>query len=409
RAMRNSSWRITWNPLGLSPRVMLAFGDLMEGEVAIDGQQLTAVGVFDFALSATPSARGNRRRRLDFGKTVGHDSDATAWHECAIQLAAGPWGGSSAGVIEIKPARGSSLLLRAGLLSSSHEASADAGIAESVHEWSFRCTKMTFATIGDGITIIGGWYNPPGGGITVILPGTGTGIIPGTIVQVDGVPGVPGGYYPVGSVGSSGGNTTVTLPTAEPTRDQPSQGARMNIPAVTGGSRNGRCDVVFDSQIRVIGCNDAASYEVWNGTTWVGIAPNVWGVATVSVSFASQIHYSAWWGTNDITPGPPTLDPLVLDGLSKPNGWGIDCAQTGPSKFTTKLRRNGVEIDSFTIAPSWASEKQYDGFGPANHSVNSGTNPVLTLVGPGGGDPLNVGIPSQITGGNITKVEEVTP
>ncbi|RYD53936.1 MAG: hypothetical protein EOP83_22710 [Verrucomicrobiaceae bacterium] len=405
--MRESSWRITWDPLGLSPRVMLAFGDLMEREIAIDGQQLTAVGVFDFALSATPSARGNRRRRLDFGKTVGHDSDAAALHECAIQLAAGPWGGSSACVIEIKPERGSSLLMRAALLSSSHEASASAGIAESVHEWSFRCTKMTFATIGDGIAIIGGWYNPPGGGITIIIPG-GSGIVPGDVIHVGGVPGLPAGYYPVGSVGSSGGNTTLTLPSAEPERDKPSQGAPMSIPPVTGGSRSGRYDVIFSGEIKVIGCTDLASYEVWNGTTWAGIAPDSWGRATVPVSFASSINYTAWWGLNDIQPGPPVLDPLTLDGQSKPNGSGIDCAQAGPSKFTVKLRRNGVEISSFTIAPSWASEKNYDGFGPANSSFNHGSHPVLTLVGPGGGSPDDAGIPGQITGGTVTKVEEVT-
>ena len=277
--MRDSSWRITWDPLGISPRVMLDFGNLMEREIALDGSQLSAIGTFDFAVSATPSARGNRRRRLEFGKRVGHDSDTAAWHECALQLAAGPWGGSAAGVLELRPREGSALLMRAALLSSSHEPASDHGIAESVHEWSFRCTKLSFATVGDGITIFGGWYNPPGGGITIIVP-PGSGITPGTVVYVDGVPGIPPGYYGVGGVSSgsgSGGGDVLTLPNAEPDRDMPSQAGRLEFDGVVTGSKYGNANVTFpDCEIRVSGCDDGAAYEVWNGTTWQGIVPDTW-------------------------------------------------------------------------------------------------------------------------------------
>jgi hypothetical protein len=409
--MRESSWRITWNPLGTTPRVMLDFGDLMEREVALDGVQLAAVGTFDFALSATPSSRGNRRRRLDFGKTVGHDSDASAWHECAIQLAAGPWGGEAAGVIELRPRAGSALLLCAALLSTAHEPSAEGGIAESVHEWSFRCTRLSFATVGEGINIIGGWYNSPGGGVTIIIPG-GSGVVPGDVIHVGGVPGLPPGYYNVGSStgGEPGGGQVITLPNAEPDRGKREYGARLALAGVSTASKNGSVHVTYPgSEVRVSGCDDGAAYQVWNGASWVGIAPDVWGRATVAITVVSSIQFGPWWGApGDFLPGPPLLTPLPIDGIARDNLRGGECAQTTPSSVTVKLRRNGVEIHQATFAPSWETEDTYVGGSPANASLNASSGVVLSLIGPGGGIVHEVGMPGQITGGTVTKVQEVT-
>jgi len=406
--MRESSWRITWNPLGSSPRVMLDFGDLMEREIALDSSQLSAVGAFDFDLSATPSARGNRRRRLDFGKRKAHDSDSASWHECGVQLAAGPWGGSAAGVIEIRPRVGSALLLRAALLSSTHEPVSDFGIAESVHEWSFRCTKLAFTMIGGGINIIGGWYNPPGGGITVIIP-PGSGIIPGDVVLVDGIAGVPGGYYPVGSVGSSGGSPSITLPTAEPERDKPSQESALQLPPVSTASKTGNIHVTYpDCEIRVIGCSDGAFYDVWNGSTWVGVSPDWMGNVTITKDLVSTLAFGPWWGTlTDVLPGPPTLTPLPIDGQDRPNGAAI-CEQDGPSRIVVKLRRNGVEINSATFAPRWQTSNAYMFGRPANASLDAERSAVLTLIGPGGGTPFDLGVPGEILNGTISKVEVAT-
>ena len=391
---------------------MLDFGDLMEREIALDSSQLSAIGTFDFALSATPSARGNRRRRLEFGKRKPHDSDSASWHECGLQLAAGPWGGSAAGVIEIRPRVGAPLLLRAALLSCSHEPVADHGIAESAHEWSFRCTKLAFTTIGDGITIIGGWYNPPGGGITIIIP-PGSGIVPGDVIHVGGVPGLPGGYYNVGSSGSGGpgGGQVLTLPNAEPDRAKAEQGASLQLPPVSTSVKFGNIHVNFPgSEIRVEGCDDGASYEVQvNGESWGGIAPDGWGRAVITFNPVSSVHFGPWWGTaSDFLPGPPTLTPLPIDGLDRDNGT-TSCDQDTPSATTVRLRRNGTVIYQATFAPSWKTQTTYLGGAPANASINAGVSAVVTLIGPGGGIVYDVGVPGQITGGTVTKAEEVTP
>ncbi len=128
------------------------------------------------------------------------------------------------------------------------------------------------------------------------------------------------------------------------------------------------------------------------------------------VSFGSTISFGPWWGSpSDFLPGPPTLDPLPIDGLPRANGSGNDCEQDGPTKLTVKLRRNGAEIDEFVFAPSWATETTYQVGAPANATINSGQSATLTLRGPGGGLVWDTGIPSQIIGGTVTLAEEVTP
>jgi hypothetical protein len=227
--MRNSSWRITLDPFG-SPRVLVDFGDLLEREINLDASQLYSVGSFDFAVSAAPSARGNRRRRMEIEKRVAHDTAAASWHEAAKQLAAGPWGGSAV-VIQIQPVAGEPVLFRGALRSSPHGPSSDGGIAESLHEWAMSCTALPI-TAGEGINVGGGWYNPPGsgGGVTVIIP-PGSGVTPGTVVKVENVPGVPDGYYSTGDVITGGGGSpgspigdAVKLLTPPTDEDQPNDG-----------------------------------------------------------------------------------------------------------------------------------------------------------------------------------------
>ena len=113
-------------------------------------------------------------------------------------------------------------------------------------------------------------------------------------------------------------------------------------------------------------------------------------------------------GVGDLLQAGGQYAQVGLDGRTRPNGDGANCTQDGPSTFQAKLRRNGEEIYSFTLAPSWASEKGYDVGGPANHTHETGLEAILTLVGPGGGTPYDTGIPAQITGGTVTKAEEVT-
>ncbi|MCW1884019.1 hypothetical protein OKA04_04715 [Luteolibacter flavescens] len=321
--MRHSSWRITWNPLGSSPRVILDFDDLMDRELAIDGAQLSAIGTFDFAVSSTPSARGNRRRRVEFGKRVGHDSDADSWQECSTQLAAGPWGGDVAGVIEIRPRVGPGLLLRAALLSSTHEPATDTGLAESVHEWSFRCTRMA-VTIGDGITIGGGWYNPPGGGITVVIP-PGSGIGPGTIVEVI-IPGVPPGYYPVTGVtpggggsgpgGSAGDLVTIGAPRDPESGDDDEEPHQFNITHAADAAGPGTSFIC--SAWRTVVVTNAVGIEVlaWRDAqplgVWEPLHPGTTELVGATGTFVRHIWPPAaidgnWSGLSS-TSGPRTIE-----------------------------------------------------------------------------------------------------
>jgi hypothetical protein len=200
------------------------------------------------------------------------------------------------------------------------------------------------------------------------------------------------------------------LPNAEPDRSKAEQGGRLELPPVSTGSKNGNVNVSFPgSEIRVGGCDDGAAYEVQVGSGfWGSIAPDGWGRATIPFTPISTIHFGPWWGTpTDFLPGPPTLTPLPIDGLDRLNGTGGTCEQESPSAVTVKLRRNGVEIHQATFAPSWTTENFYLSSAPANASLDAGASAVLSLIGPGGGVVYDVGVPGQITGGTVTKAEEV--
>ena len=90
--MRASAWRITWNPSGATPRVLLDFGDLMDDEIARGIAQAVDVGRFDQAATGRPYGRGNRKRRLEFGRVLKFDTAAESWVAMLAADASDPWG-----------------------------------------------------------------------------------------------------------------------------------------------------------------------------------------------------------------------------------------------------------------------------------------------------------------------------
>lgn len=215
--MRESDWQIRWNPLSDAPAVLLDFDDVMEGEIARSMTSAVDASRLDFAASAQVVARGNVKRRLEFGRRIEHDTNAESWEACSAAVLAGPW---AKGVISVRDRYGNDRLLRAALLSSSHEPQSGGALPASFHGYAFRVTPINLVASG-GITIIGGWYNPPTGGvggtpggpsIVITVPG-GSGLNPGDTVYIPGgvIPGVIPGYYPVGGVSSGGGQDHVTV------------------------------------------------------------------------------------------------------------------------------------------------------------------------------------------------------
>lgn len=134
--MRESDWRIVWDPAGASPLVLLDFGDLMDSEIRLPRQQLAATGKPDFALRARVVSRGNRRGRLEFTRRLPHATAAASWTAALDALAALPWG--LKGDLTIQPRGGTARDYVAAVLSSRHRAAADDGIIESVHDCVFR-------------------------------------------------------------------------------------------------------------------------------------------------------------------------------------------------------------------------------------------------------------------------------
>jgi hypothetical protein len=221
--MRESDWQIRWNPLGESPEVLLDFGDLMEDEIARQLAASVAVGRFDFAPSAIVTTRKNLKRRLEFSRFIEHDTNGEAVEECSARTLAGPW---SKGLISLRHQEGGERLMKAALMGSSHDPDFAGPGPRSLHAYRFRVTPQELVPLGDPVTIIGGWYNPPGNGITIIIPG-GSGVVPGgTITIPTGIPGVIPGVYPVGGVqpGANGHDeVTIDVPhDEEPLGDPPS-------------------------------------------------------------------------------------------------------------------------------------------------------------------------------------------
>lgn len=400
--MRISEWRIVWDPLGSSPRVLLDYGDLMLDELARSIDSAIDVGRFDFALKSRPVSRGNRRLEHSFSRVFGHDFIATSWLACIDEMLSIPWAEKT--VMRISVLGGGSRYFIATQATSSHEPTVGLDRPESVHEWSFRAGSYSFTPTGPGISIIGGWYNPPGQGIVIIIPGSGT-VNPGDTIHVIGVPGVPDGYYTAGPVTNVGGNANVSIPDAE--HDQP---GRKDAGLLIGGSRSGWVVAEYPgSRIVFRGIGDGAVYDyrVGAGGSWTSVGSVIGGYKSINIgTLASRRDYVSWWGASDVTPGPPIagLDPLVLDGQSRPNGTpGTNCTQTKLDDWTVQLRRNGTVIDTQSIDPDWTAAKAFNS-GVPSHTVNMGIGPTFTLRGPGGGPVAPSAVGSQINGGTVTPV-----
>lgn len=215
--MRESDWQIRWNPLGASPEVLLDFGDLMDSEIARQLAASVAVGRFDFASSATVTNRKNLKRALEFSRYIDHDTNGEAVEECSARTLAGPW---SKGIISLRHQEGGERLMRAALMSGDHDPDYSGPGPRSLHAYRFRVTPLALVPLGDPVTIIGGWYNPPGSGgpgtppgIVIVVP-PGGGFVPGgSIVIPPGIPGVIPGTYPIRDVipGGSGGEDNVIV------------------------------------------------------------------------------------------------------------------------------------------------------------------------------------------------------
>jgi hypothetical protein len=139
--LRTSDWKITWDPDGGSPLVMLDFSDLMEREIRLPREQLAAVGRPDFAKRARLVSRGNRRGRLEFSRRDGHATAAACWQAAMAALKDAPW--NAKGTLGIQPRGGSRRDYTAALLSSSHRASHQDGVLESIHSYAFRVTRQS--------------------------------------------------------------------------------------------------------------------------------------------------------------------------------------------------------------------------------------------------------------------------
>lgn len=400
--MRDSAWRITWDPAGESPRVLLEFGDPMDDEIARTLAQVVDVGRFDQATNGKPYGRGNRKRRLSLTRTLDFSSASGAWQAMLGAMTSDPW--ASKALLRIQPRLGGSIFCRAALLGISRrpETQPWPGYSESV---ALRVDGgLTLS--GSPLTVTGGWYNPPvvgggtaSGGITVVIVGTDTGLNPGDVVKVTGATGIRDGAYTVTGVRTSGGNTQVDIDAAS------KQLPRIDAGDVVGGSASGAVNLAFDGAVYLDGMIDSATYELTTpGGGTVGVSPDSYGRDEIDLGeILSQIGYNAWYTGG----GPPhaSVDPLPIDGQS--HGYpGGTATETGPTGWTVALKRNGDEIDSHTVAVSWKSAKTYSAGGPANHTLSSGREVAFSLHGPAttGVARRDTGVPVPITAGTVQKL-----
>jgi len=404
--MRESSWRITWDPAGASPRVLLDFGDLMDDEIERTLAQVVDIGRFDQAVNGRPYGRGNRKRRMTLARTREFGTAVEAWQAMLAAMASDPW--ASKGLLRVETLGGGSSFCRAALLSVQRTPLTlpFPGYQERL---ALRINGGLTAT-GSALTVTGGWYNPPvvgggttSGGITVIIGGTSTGLTPGDVVKVTGVGGVADGDYTVTGVSTtgsgSGGSTKVGIDAASQRTPTYEAGG------VTGISQDGNVDLEFAGcALHVDGMTDGATYTYKiNGVGPAAITPDVFGRKVISLGTrVSRISYHDWEHT--------ALDPLPIDGNKHSPGLGPPdflVEETGPSGWTVELFRNGVLVDSQSVVPSWSTSKSWDtGHPAADHVISGGGSVTFTLHGPGtvGSDRLDTGIAEPITGGTVRKL-----
>jgi hypothetical protein len=194
--MRESEWRVVWNPLGENPRVLLTFGDLMEDEHARTLEHSVEIGRSDFAKLGKPISRGNVKSRIEFSRRNEHPSAGASWDACAKEIQSAPWGQKS--LIQIQGRGGIPSLQSAALLASSHETSTGFDLPESVHRYSFRLNSGAIG-LGPGIAVLGGVVLRD---ITLIIaPADLVGLIVGDIILILGVKGLNDGYYTISYLG----------------------------------------------------------------------------------------------------------------------------------------------------------------------------------------------------------------
>lgn len=228
--MRASSWRIVWNPLGETPRVLLDFGDTMPNELGRRLAQSVDVMRADFSSSATPRSRRNKRQSLNFGRLLAHEYPEDAWQACHASLALAPWGVK--GILEVSPPTGIRRFYVASLVSNRNEPSSAGPTPESLHEFDFRVAPLSALILPGGIVIIGGFFNGIEGGYTVPQLPPGVSIPTGTVVIVSGTPGFVSGNYTVSGPGiGSGGEGPIEL---EPEVLAPVE--KLSDPSVSAGS-----------------------------------------------------------------------------------------------------------------------------------------------------------------------------
>lgn len=305
--MRESDWQIRWEPMGDSPEVLLDFGDLMENEIARQLAASVAVGRFDFAPSATVATRMNLKRSLEFSRYIEHASAAEAFEACSAKSLAGPW---TKGLISLRHNEGGERLMKAALMSSTHEPDLSGPEPRSLHAYRFRVTPQELVPLGDAVTIIGGWYNPPGSGIVINIP-SGSGVVPGgTITLPTGIPGVIPGTYPVTGVTPVGGGQdsvevdvdhdqeSIDEPYAVPDFESAHEASPSAGPAYWGQLR-GEVEVFTDTPI-----------EVWRAGSggalgWFPYAAGTWSFLSDDFDDTAPAGLAEWTGLTDIiTPRP---------------------------------------------------------------------------------------------------------
>lgn len=248
---RESDWQIMWEPLGEGARLLLDFGDLMDGEIVMPRDASGYTGRSDFAPSAVPVSRGNARRRIEFIRRDEHASNAESWEACSQEIASLPWG--TKGVISLRYRGGLERYFVAAVANSTHEPATGGPLAESVHEVSLRVTPLSALILPDGIIVTGGYFVPGGSYHVPQLP-PGTSIPDGSGVIVTGTPGVIPGNYTVGGGGVPPGGGGIDVPLA-PDEDPVTAPSVTSAPAISGDP--------------VAGGVLAASAGVWSNATAV--------------------------------------------------------------------------------------------------------------------------------------------
>jgi hypothetical protein len=136
---RISPWRIIWD-VGGTPATLLDYGDEMDTEIRLDGQQLTDVGALDFALAGLPVARGNLKRRLEFSRRLPHTTAAASWQAVLAAVRSAPWGVKK--TLTVQPQGGTVRSFTAALLACQHKPDTLDGIIESAHSYAFRIVSI---------------------------------------------------------------------------------------------------------------------------------------------------------------------------------------------------------------------------------------------------------------------------